>query len=600
VTCDAAQAALSVVADGEDGPERAALDEVDAHLETCPACQAFRHDLAELRQLLRFEPVDESPDVAPAVLAGLVERKAAGRRSRAPAWLSIAAAVAVGAVAGALFVGVGRRPPTLAAAEVPTRVVEAQHGTTSLRARVEVVEVGAVPGEPPRRLEGTLAYRAPESLAVTLDGDGRHLALVVDRGTWWSTGPRRCAPPARATCVPTGTSRAVIDREPFADGAAVPLDVVAPVDSFALSATPSSLGLRRVDGREALGLVVTASQMAPVIRGFDPTGALREVHPADPTEVWLDVDHLVPLAVTIRAGATTDRTRWAAARGYRDDSGAVILAIELTDVRVNGMVPDAAFPPVPAGVAVDGGGFQASDDAAVPTPAFLPVGLRPHRAGNVRSAAGPEIAVRSWSDGRAWLAVRVARSWAGPGLFGDLGPAVRPVALGPAGVAYASDDGSRVALHTDDADVVVTGSLPPSDLVRVAATLGLHGEPVPRDWPEAALATVDEVAALAPGVLVPPERGGFGPPSARVDGATVTFAAAGAGDRSFQLASSPGATLSPPLDPGALAVEVRGFTGRFSPERGDLEWVEEGRVYSLRSATLGLGELVALAGTLEP
>ena len=35
-------------------------------------------------------------------------------------------------------------------------------------------------------------------------------------------------------------------------------------------------------------------------------------------------------------------------------------------------------------------------------------------------------------------------------------------------------------------------------------------------------------------------------------------------------------------------------------ERGQLEWVEAGRVLDLRSATLSLEELLAIAASLEP
>jgi hypothetical protein len=45
---------------------------------------------------------------------------------------------------------------------------------------------------------------------------------------------------------------------------------------------------------------------------------------------------------------------------------------------------------------------------------------------------------------------------------------------------------------------------------------------------------------------------------------------------------------------------VRRADGRWSAERGELEWVEHGRVLDLRSATLSLEELLAVAASLEP
>ena len=92
--------------------------------------------------------------------------------------------------------------------------------------------------------------------------------------------------------------------------------------------------------------------------------------------------------------------------------------------------------------------------AAPDLPAWLPAGFRPYRSGVVGGAGGPRVTVRTWTDGRAWLKVRATGDWPGGRLFGDLGPLVRPLALG-AGVAYASEDGGRVAVHGDAVDFVV-------------------------------------------------------------------------------------------------------------------------------------------------
>ncbi len=45
---------------------------------------------------------------------------------------------------------------------------------------------------------------------------------------------------------------------------------------------------------------------------------------------------------------------------------------------------------------------------------------------------------------------------------------------------------------------------------------------------------------------------------------------------------------------------MRGTPGRYSHTAGELEWLEDGVVVSLRSATVGLGELLAIAERLEP
>jgi hypothetical protein len=47
-------------------------------------------------------------------------------------------------------------------------------------------------------------------------------------------------------------------------------------------------------------------------------------------------------------------------------------------------------------------------------------------------------------------------------------------------------------------------------------------------------------------------------------------------------------------------VAVRGTAGRYSHGRGQLDWMEDGVARSLRSPTLALGELLAVADGLEP
>jgi hypothetical protein len=174
-----------------------------------------------------------------------------------------------------------------------------------------------------------------------------------------------------------------------------------------------------------------------------------------------------------------------------------------------------------------------------------------------------------------------------------------PVDLGAAGTGYTSADGTRIALHGEDIDVVVTGTIGPSGLRRVASSLGLVGVAVPADWAEAPTSTLAEAIAAAPDLLVPTDLDGFEAPAVRVDGGEVALTYAGAGDRSFALVRGAATDLPPPLDPDVTAVEVRGQPGRWRAATGDLEWVEGGHVRSLRSATVALEELLAIADGLR-
>lgn len=616
--CDQARMDVSLAVDGELAAERA--DRMAAHLAGCTACAAFQGRLAAIRQQLRFEPVGTVPDVAPRVLAAVRRRarpapSGSGRpagRGRRGRLLPVAAAFLAGAVVGASFVGLGgRRPAQVALAELPARVVAAQRTLTSLAAEVSLVERNWHPDVPERVLTGRLRYRAPESLALRLTDRTAYpsaawvrddVTLVVTGDRWWTRGPRGCPVEAQPACTPRiPRVRLVERREPFDDATPVPLDLVTPVRSFTPAAAPAPLGTRRIAGRAAEGVATTAAQVAPLLAGLAPAGNLRAFHPTDPVELWLDQTALIPLALRVTVAAGGERQRWAAAHGYPDRPGQVILELTLHGVVLNRPLEPGAFPPPPAGTRAEDAGFRdrpAPTDGTAPAPGWLPAGFRPYRSGVV-GGAGPRVAVRSWTDGRAWVKVRATGDWPGGRLFGDLGPLVRPLPL-PTGVAYASEDGGRVAVHGDGVDLVVSGSLAPADLVRLAAALPVTGRPVPAGWAEATTATLPQARAASPGLLRPRDPAGFAPPAVRVDGRVVTLAYAGPGSRGFVLVQAPGARLVPPLDADARGVRVRGADGRWSAERGELEWVEHGRVLDLRSTTLSLEELLAAAASLEP
>jgi hypothetical protein len=122
---------------------------------------------------------------------------------------------------------------------------------------------------------------------------------------------------------------------------------------------------------------------------------------------------------------------------------------------------------------------------------------------------------------------------------------------------------------------------------------------VPDGWPEAATVRLAEASDDHPGLLTSSDHDGFAAPAVLVGEGSVTQLYAGPGDRSFVLVQRPGTQLSPSPDPDVVGTRVRDQPGRDSFARGELEWVEAGSVVSLRSTTLSLGELLAIAEALE-
>jgi hypothetical protein len=605
MNCDEAQAGLSLAIDGELPADQSEL--LGVHVVACPRCTRFNDQLRAIRQGLRFEALGWVPDVAPRVVTAIRGSAPPTRRRLSP----LVAAVLGGALVGATFIGVGwGRSTPVANANLPARVVAAQQALVSVAADLRLVERGWHQGIPERLFTGRLRYRAPESLQVELvdrtpypsaDWVRADMELVVTGDRWWMQAPRACPVEGLPECTPRKpVIRLVTRREPFSDATPVPLDLVTPVRSFALAGTPVALGSKRIGGRRAIGILTTVAQIQPLLAGVDPAGNLRGFYPSDRAEVWLDEKALVPLALRVTATASAERDRWAAGRGYHDTPGTVVLELALDHVALNHSASES-FPSPPAGAAAEDDNFidvPPDSSSTDPSPSWLPAGFRRYRDGVVATGDGPRVVVETWTDGRAWVKVRATRNWPGGRLFGDLGEIVRPITLG-AGVAYASEEGTRIGIHGSGIDVLVTGSLAGADLQRVAGSLGLAGLPVPRGWAEARTATLAQAVAAAPALLLPRNLQGFGPPAVRVDGTVVSLAFAGPGTRALLLVEAVGTRLDPPLDGDVQGVRIRGFDGRYTPGRGELEWVEHGRIIGLRSGTLSLDELLAIAQSLE-
>ena len=659
---------LSLELDGE--LDAALASELQVHLARCADCAHHRDALVALRRDLRDEDVT-APDVRAGVLAAIAastrgahpeagpttvaepgpaltslsvfghhvedpvrpdgERVAVvverGGWTRGRRWLPVAACLAIGLIIGSVLVGGFRSPSNPAAAQVPERIAAAQFAVTSMSARLEVTERGWHASVPTRSYAGTIDYQAPDDLALHLEDTTSYpsaawvpndVDLVRTGDQWWAQGPRDCASAAQPGCTSPEPRLQVIDNlGPFADGAPVPLDLVVPVRSFLRSPEPPALGSRTIDGREAVGVEVSAAQVAPLLDGLRPAGNLRQFFPTDVVALWLDAASWSPLRIEVRASADPDRRTWAVDHGYVDQPGDEVLTVVVRDLAINegievtpvewgpevqpmnGVRRDAGFVPI-----VDG----ATASGSVPPgligveldPAALPAGLAPWTTGTFGLGTAHETVVQTWFGGSGWLKVASTTGWDGTSLFGDLGSPVRRTTAPDGSVRYSNLDGTRHAIHAGGVDVVVTGSLDDETLATVVAGLDVRGIPVPEDWSDAATETIESATDLLPGLLVPGADAAFDEAAVRADGNVVTQAYAGAGSRGFVVVEAPGERLAPPLDMAVAGVVVRGVDGRFSASRGELEWVEGDRIHRLTSSTLSRAELLRVAEAMIP
>lgn len=616
--CDVAERELSAALDGE--PIDAAAR---SHAETCPSCGRFEAQARRLREAVRLEPAPAVPDLVEPIMDRI------RLEPRRPGWGREVAAFAAAAVVAALVAGglpgIRSGPPSVTASEIPQRVAEASREVSAYRAVFDVVERGFADEVPERRFEVRVAFRAPERFLAQVRDRTQYpsaawppnnVTIAVDGDRWSLNGPATCPREALPAC-PTGEALvAVRGRAPFDGDTPLPTDIVLPVKTLSGSGRLRVLGEDDVAGRRVVRVELDHRDAAPLFGFLQAGGSWRPFFPLDRVEVALDAETWFPVAYRVRAAGGAERRAWALRNGLPDERpGSVVLEVEARSVRE--AVPRGWRPPV-EGAEAENRGFREATRETLPFRPTAPedlVGLRPYRSG----VLGEEV-VTSYAQGLSWLRIRETRSWDRQALFGDVGPLAAPVRLPRGGVAYQEPPtaslGRRLAIHASDTDLFLESNLPMDRLLEVAASLPVRGLATPDAWRTRRLpggmlevgVPVARAARAFPSLALPrwlpPEyrlwtlhlfRGGEG------DAVTAYFRRAGGepDDVGIRLHQAEGAGLPPPTDPGALAVRIGDEVGRYSPIRGELEWIEGGVYRSLRAEGLDLDHLVAIAGSLE-
>lgn len=638
--CDAIERELSARLDG--AADRRLEPEVERHLATCPRCRRFEAGGRRIRELTRLQPAVDVPDLVPEIMDRVRGEEHPRRLSwRLPRGLPGAAAVFVAAlVAGALVAG-GlpglRRPGPALATEIPQRVAAASTEVTAYRATFEIVERNFHPQVPLRRFVASIAFEAPERFQARVrdrttypseSWPRNHLLLSVDGDRWFSSGPTACPREALPACAPGGRHEiAVRGREPFDGDAPLPTDIVLPVRTLAGSDRVAVVGERVVAGRKAVDVSLAHRDAGPLFTFLETSGAWRPFFPTDRVVVSLDEETWFPLAYEVRPAGGLERREWAVREGLPPETrGDAIFGAEVRRFSPRPAPGFAPAEPPPATPVRDEGFRDRPLESAVREAGFDPVlpeellGLEPYRTGIFTGGDRPaDEVLLSFSRGLSWLKIRQTRSWDEPTLYGDVGPLAAPRRLPGGGVGYyepaAGALGRRLSIHAAGIDLYVETNLPLEDLLDVAGSLPVRGRPIPeawlvRRWPGGIVrehASVVEALDEVPSLLLPRrlpdgyrlwtihlvEAGG-------ATGATAYFRRPGAELEGvgIVLHQADGHDLPPPMEPDVLAVRVRGVTGRYSPTRGELEWVEEGTYRALRGGGLDLSTLLGVADSL--
>ena len=611
--CEAAELELSARLDGE--PDRAVAQQVDAHLEGCTSCRAFLAGAEQLRVATRVRAAVPVPDLVPQIMDAVSLPARPTRLSGAPrrVWLPRAAAFAAGLLVASILFGelpaLRRGPSPALATEIPDEVAAATREITSYRATFEITERNFHPRVPRREFTAEIRFRAPERFRASISDRTAYpsdawipndILLAIHESRWLLDAPRTCPREALAGCELVGRDvQAVVGRAPFEGDTALPTDIVLPVRTLVDIGRVQVVEETTALGRDAVVVALDYHDATPLFSYLHAAGTWRPFFPHDQVFVTLDRESWFPLAYEVRAGSSIERSVWATRQGLPPEpSGTLLFRARASSL---GEGPGATWQALrPLGPSARSHGFVDKPASSIesriggtpPLPTAL-AGLEPYASGLV----GDRF-VFAYARGLGWLTV------SGPiGGNAETPSLAMPVELARGLGLYepsTSEHGRRMTILGSERDLVLETNLPREQLLEIASSTPVSGLA-----PDELTQDLEDARHAVRSLLVPtPPPSGYRlwAVDARPGTATLHYLRPGSelDGLGIRLYQSRGAELPPPLDLEVVGVRVRGVAGRYSAERAELEWVENGVYRSLRAAALDLAGLVRVAGSLEP
>jgi hypothetical protein len=607
--CATLRADISARLDGE--LDKRSSVAVAEHLETCPSCRAYEHDLRRLRSALRVQSAESVPDLSDSIMSRI--RTEAPRVARRREWRAGARIAAVAAVVAALTVLAAslpfseRQPQSASAAQIVAEVRTAAEELSSYRATFSIVERGFPAQVDERRFSAEVFFDAPERFRLkvrdlTAYPDPRWPAndvdLIAGSRRWWIEQPHTCPVEVLLDCsVPQGTSeRTVVARQPFDGTSALPTDIIVPLETLASSGNFEVLERDRVAGRRAIEVRMPFSEALPLVTALQPAGLWRSFHPLDPVDIWLDEQTWFPLRFEVRAGATPARASWARTEGYEDKPGATILEVRARRFERDPIARRIFSVPVDG--TIRSGEF---DEVNEPGERWLQpgytAGLEPHRFGRT----GDNRWVMSWSSGMTWLKVTGTAS-----KDRVLPASAEEIRLDNGGWAYYQPASEtlkrRVEINAGDRHLYLESNLARAELLAVASSLDTRGQRLPRTVVSTKRSIVRRLGietVTGIGFVKEPAKlpEGYRPSAAvlsksKTSGESITVYYRGLeaeydGD-GIRVSHSPMIKSLVPTSETSQLYDLDGVEARWLLDRGQLEWIDEG-VY--RSVTVPSGDL---------
>jgi hypothetical protein len=447
------------------------------------------------------------------------------------------------------------------------------------------------------------------------------LRLIVNGDAWYSESPSSCA---KATCPPRESS--VRNRVPFSPQAPAPTDLVLPLKTLASPESVTVLGSTMILGRPAIGIELPFERAAWLFPFLSTGGDWRPFYRNDRVRIWLDERDWFPLRWEVYPAGGRERDAWAQRFGLPEEpSRHPVFEVEALSVsrsrpalhvfrvpQTENAEDQRATVIRPERVATEAG-FEpvAPADAA---------GLELYKV----VLPDPEVAdagqtLLTYAEGLSFLQVAETRSWMDEAPFGPVGIRAEEVAIAGGGVAYyepaTSDHGRRLSIHGAGTDVYLESNLSRDRLLEVAASLPVTGLSMPEAWRvretgDAVIerVTLAEAAAAAPFPVALPTELPPGLGLASVEllevggevGVTIYLrdAEVDLGDGSIRLHLALADELPPSTAAEPATVEVAGVEGRWTADRGLLEWIADGVYHSLDAGALPLDVLLAVAASI--
>jgi hypothetical protein len=637
MNCERAQAVLSARLDGERTSDRLS-GAADLHAATCSRCQSFQAGALRLRASVRIREAEPVPDLVGSIMTkvaaepdGHVRPRPAPRhaRHRSRRLTPVLAATLAGILAGSVVVGGPWQRSTtspIAAAAVVMGVRDAAPSLDAFAATYSITERGLSPDVPERRMRMDVEFLAPQRFRMDVEDLTTYpsprwtpsdLTFVADGSSTYRSGATGCPELPAGGCPPTRTS--ITTRSAYSSQAPAPADLILPLTTFSSADGIRVERIGTVDGRDAVLVRLSFARAQPLFPFLELGGNWRPFFDDDRVELWLDRTSWFPLHYTVYPSTDPGRRAWELRFGRpAEPPDQPILDVRLTSL-------DTAAP--------DPSTFDVPGWSSART---LPLSEFPRRVGylpvtptspgdlELSSALVPPgddpdapRSVLLYTNGMAYVRIGERPDWSRPTLFGPVDDDAQQVELDGAGVGYYEPAGEglgrRLAIHASGTNLFLESNLPRAQLLALAASLPVRGEILPPAWRTVTGSgfSIEQVAPLEALARspVPVELPVKLPPGYIVASAALESDPAGVTGVSFvfrqretDTAGGPivlhvqeGATLPPASAATQYQLALRdGTPARWTPARGQLEWVTDGAYLSLEGRS-GLRTLLDLA-----